>query len=166
MCRERLDAHRGLGRQHRHTHPRRARVPAASCSASRSLAVACGVVHTRSTTRATSKPSTPTYTASRSSSSPPTRPLKDPLPPKPVQQVAAVEGREHLRITFPKLNGYRVELPDEDIFLDLEDRSQPLRSDPTRCRAGWRCRVLSEPASGSKVSDREYRTTAGRLRAS
>ena len=48
------------------------------------------------------------------------KPTKDPLPPKPVQQVAAVEGREHLRITFPKLNGYRVELPDEDIFLDLE----------------------------------------------
>ena len=48
------------------------------------------------------------------------KPTKDPLPPKPVQQVAAVEGREHLRITFPKLNGYRIELPDEDIFLDLE----------------------------------------------
>ena len=28
-------------------------------------------------------------------------PTKDPLPPKPVQEVAAVEGREHLRITFP-----------------------------------------------------------------
>lgn len=48
------------------------------------------------------------------------KPAKDPLPPKPVQQVTAVGGREHLRITFPKLNGYRVELPDEDIFLDLE----------------------------------------------
>jgi type III restriction enzyme len=48
------------------------------------------------------------------------RPIKDPLPPKPVQQVAALEGRERLRITFPKLTGYRVELPDEDIWLDLE----------------------------------------------
>lgn len=47
-------------------------------------------------------------------------PIKDPLPPKPVQQVAAIEGREHLRIQFPKLTGYRVELPDEDIWLDLE----------------------------------------------
>jgi type III restriction enzyme len=44
----------------------------------------------------------------------------EPLPPKPVVEVAAVEGREHLRITFPKLDGYRVELPDEDIWLDLE----------------------------------------------
>lgn len=48
------------------------------------------------------------------------KPIKDPLPPKPVQQVAAIEGREHLRIQFPKLTGYRVELPDEDIWLDLE----------------------------------------------
>ncbi|MEU5786793.1 BPTD_3080 family restriction endonuclease [Micromonospora purpureochromogenes] len=48
------------------------------------------------------------------------KPIKDPLPPKPVQQVAALEGREHLRITFPKLTGYRVELPDEEIWLDLD----------------------------------------------
>ena len=47
------------------------------------------------------------------------RPVKDPSPPKPVQHVAALEGREYLRITFPKLTGYRVELPDEDIWLDL-----------------------------------------------
>ena len=49
------------------------------------------------------------------------RPVKDPLPPKPVQEVAALEGREHLRITFPKLDGYRVEIPDEEIELDLTD---------------------------------------------
>jgi type III restriction enzyme len=49
------------------------------------------------------------------------KPIKDPLPPKPVQQVAALEGREHLRIEFPKLTGYRVELPDEEMWLDLED---------------------------------------------
>lgn len=49
------------------------------------------------------------------------RPIIDPLPPKPVQEVAAAEGREYLRITFPKLDGYRVELPDEEIWLDLDD---------------------------------------------
>jgi type III restriction enzyme len=49
------------------------------------------------------------------------RPVTDPLPPKPVQEVAAAEGREHLRITFPKLDGYRIELPDEEIYLDLEN---------------------------------------------
>jgi type III restriction enzyme len=48
------------------------------------------------------------------------KPTKDPLPPKPVIEVAAVEGREGLRIEFPKLDGYRVELPDEEIWLDLE----------------------------------------------
>ncbi|MBN8899517.1 MAG: amino acid permease, partial [Rhodospirillales bacterium] len=48
------------------------------------------------------------------------KPTVDPKPPKPVQEVAALEGREHLRISFPKLDGYRVELPDEDIYLDLE----------------------------------------------
>ncbi|MEX2374045.1 MAG: restriction endonuclease, partial [Dehalococcoidia bacterium] len=49
------------------------------------------------------------------------KPIKDPLPPKPVQQVAALEGREHLRIDFPKLTGYRVELPDEEMWLDLRE---------------------------------------------
>ncbi len=48
------------------------------------------------------------------------KPVVDPKPPLPVQEVAAVEGREHLRITFPKLDGYRVELPDEEIWLDLD----------------------------------------------
>ncbi len=48
------------------------------------------------------------------------KPIKDPLPPKPVIEVGAVEGREELRIEFPKLDGYRVELPDEEIWLDLE----------------------------------------------
>ncbi|KUI44921.1 restriction endonuclease [Mycobacterium sp. IS-1590] len=49
------------------------------------------------------------------------RPVADPKPPKPSVEVRALEGREHLRITFPNLDGYRVELPDEDIWLDLED---------------------------------------------
>jgi len=48
------------------------------------------------------------------------KPIKDPLPPKPVIQVAAVEGREDLRIEFPRLDGYRVEVPDEEIHLDLD----------------------------------------------
>lgn len=47
------------------------------------------------------------------------RPIVDPTPPKPSIEVRALEGRKHLGITFPKLDGYRVELPDEDIWLDL-----------------------------------------------
>lgn len=49
------------------------------------------------------------------------RPTTDPLPPKPVIEVRAVEGREHLRIDFPKLDGYRIEIPDEPLILDLAD---------------------------------------------
>jgi type III restriction enzyme len=48
------------------------------------------------------------------------KPIVDPAPPKPSVEVRALEGREHLRIRFPKLDGYRVELPDEDIWLDLD----------------------------------------------
>jgi type III restriction enzyme len=52
------------------------------------------------------------------------RPTTDPLPPKPAVEVMAVEGREHLRITFPKLDGYRVEMPDEPIWLDADGAPQ------------------------------------------
>lgn len=58
------------------------------------------------------------------------RPAKDPLPPKPAIEVAAVPGREQLRITFPRLDGYRVELPDEDIWLDLEG-AEPFEIGPS-----------------------------------
>jgi type III restriction enzyme len=48
------------------------------------------------------------------------KPIVDPKPPRPVQHVTAVEGREDLRIAFPKLDGYRIELPDENIWLDAD----------------------------------------------
>jgi type III restriction enzyme len=57
------------------------------------------------------------------------KPLADPKPPNPVTLVQAVEGREHLRITFPKLDGYRVEMPDEPLVLDLDD-AVPFESGP------------------------------------
>jgi type III restriction enzyme len=40
------------------------------------------------------------------------RPTKEPLPLGAPTYVESVEGREHLRITFPKLDGYRVEVPE------------------------------------------------------
>lgn len=49
------------------------------------------------------------------------KPIVDPAPPKPSIEVRALERREDLRITFPKLDGYRVELPDEEIWLDLDN---------------------------------------------
>ena len=44
--------------------------------------------------------------------------VKDTLPPRPAIEVAAVPGRERYRITFPKLDGYRLEIPDADLWLD------------------------------------------------
>ncbi|WP_161996393.1 BPTD_3080 family restriction endonuclease [Rhodococcus sp. YH1] len=43
------------------------------------------------------------------------------LPRPPAIEVRALEGREHLRITFPKLDGYRVEVPDEQLHFDPAD---------------------------------------------
>jgi type III restriction enzyme len=47
------------------------------------------------------------------------RQTKDTPPLGPPDFVQSVEGREHLRITFPKLDGYRVEIPDEFLVDDL-----------------------------------------------
>jgi type III restriction enzyme len=48
------------------------------------------------------------------------KPLPDPKPPRPVIEVTAMQGREDLRITFPKLDGYRVEIPDESLLFNPE----------------------------------------------
>ncbi|MGY1809993.1 BPTD_3080 family restriction endonuclease [Blastococcus sp. SYSU D00669] len=46
------------------------------------------------------------------------RPGPDPLPRPPAILVESLPGREHLRIDFPKLDGYRVEIPDEQLIFD------------------------------------------------
>lgn len=48
------------------------------------------------------------------------RPVTDPPPRPPTTQVRAVEGREASRIEFPRVDGYRFELPDERLVLDLD----------------------------------------------
>lgn len=45
------------------------------------------------------------------------RPQVVPKPPRPTTLVRTVEGREHLRIRFPKVRGYRLELPDAGLSL-------------------------------------------------
>lgn len=52
-------------------------------------------------------------------------PGPEPKPAPPALRVASVPGREHLRIRFPKLDGYRIEIPDEDLNFDV-DHAQPL----------------------------------------
>jgi len=49
------------------------------------------------------------------------RPSIDPLPSPPAVLVESVPGREHLRITFPKLDGYRTEIPDDLVYGSLDD---------------------------------------------
>lgn len=48
------------------------------------------------------------------------RPTTDPPPRPPVTTVRAVEGRESARIEFPRVDGYRFELPDERLLVDLD----------------------------------------------
>lgn len=49
------------------------------------------------------------------------RPAVEPAAPRRMQEVMSLEGREDLRIEFPRLDGYRVEVPDAEIDLDLRD---------------------------------------------
>lgn len=48
------------------------------------------------------------------------KPVVDPKPAPPATLVESVPGREHLRITFPHLVGYRIEVPDERLYLPDE----------------------------------------------
>ena len=52
------------------------------------------------------------------------RPAPEVLPPPPAVLVASVPGRERLRITFPKLDGYRVEVPDDELHDALDEASR------------------------------------------
>lgn len=49
------------------------------------------------------------------------RPAQDPKPPLPAIEVASVRGREDLRITFPHVEGYRVEMPDDRLYFEASD---------------------------------------------
>ena len=45
-------------------------------------------------------------------------------PKPPAVEVGTVEGREHFRISFPKLDGYRMEIPDEPIIFDADSATR------------------------------------------
>jgi type III restriction enzyme len=56
------------------------------------------------------------------------RPIKPALPSRPAVEVRALDERLPLRITFPKLDGYRVEVPEAPIAFDHE-QAERLRVD-------------------------------------
>lgn len=57
------------------------------------------------------------------------RPIKNPPPKRPAILVRALDERWKLRITFPKLDGYRVEIPDEHLFTAFDDETARLHVD-------------------------------------
>ncbi len=52
------------------------------------------------------------------------RPVAKPKLPRPAIEVRAEPERWELAITFPKLDGYRVELPDEPLHADFDEHSK------------------------------------------
>lgn len=57
------------------------------------------------------------------------RELPDVKPSRPVTLVQSVPGREDQRITFPRLEGYRFEIPDDQFY--LEDNPRPFVIGPS-----------------------------------
>ena len=109
---------------------------AASCCASRSSAAACAAARyavnddglLRARVRRTS-------TASRSRSSPPTADQGPAAAASRSIEVARRRGpRATCASTFPKLDGYRVEMPDDDDLARPRRRARASRSARTRCR--------------------------------
>lgn len=58
------------------------------------------------------------------------KPMRELPPAAPAIHVGSVEGREHLRIEFPKLDGYRLEIPDADLLFDV-DAAEPFVIGPS-----------------------------------
>ena len=58
----------------------------------------------------------------------------EPKPPRETVHVHAVPGREALEITFPRVEGYRVELPDERLVADFS-KLEPYVLDPEKVGA-------------------------------
>ena len=81
----------------------------------------------------------------------------DPLPRPPALLVESVPGREHLRISFPKLDGYRVEIPDAEVFLD-DSATEPYvigpNTVPTRTTIAG---IVGEAQELDDRDERDYR---------
>lgn len=58
------------------------------------------------------------------------RPVKDPVPGRVPVEVRALVERHDARITFPRLDGYRLEIPDQRLYWDFSDAPHyPVRRD-------------------------------------
>ena len=57
------------------------------------------------------------------------RKTTNPAPKRPAVMVQAVPERRNLRIRFPKLDGYRIEMPDEELFAAFDDETAKLHVD-------------------------------------
>ena len=118
---QRRDADRGLGRQHRHPHPGYSRVPLPTAvRAGRRPRPAPPLLrrqrggHLRPRVRQRLRHPVRLHPLRQANQDPPPRCRRR-------SRCAAVPGREHYRITFPKLDGYRLEIPDADLWLDLDE---------------------------------------------
>jgi type III restriction enzyme len=79
-------------------------------------------------------------------------PPKDTPPPEPATEVRSVPGRESLRITFPKLDGYRLEVPDEELW--LPDEVEPFHIGPGTVPSWTSPPLSSAHRSSSKTRSR------------
>ncbi|MCZ2821051.1 DEAD/DEAH box helicase family protein [Modestobacter sp. VKM Ac-2977] len=95
----------------------------------------------------------------------------DPLPRPPAIMVESLPGREHLRIEFPKLDGYRVEIPDERLMFDASTAEHfpigpstvPTRTDVEGV-VGKGEIVTDDEAQGRRRQEVAYRLAARLLR--
>ena len=121
---QRLDAHRGLGRQHRDAHPRRAGLRHAAAVRAGGRPRAAAHELRRQRRRAISTPSTPRSTACRSPSSRAAASTTDPKPGPLPTRVRALESRIACEITFPRLLGYRYDMAGERLTATFTDDSK------------------------------------------
>ena len=96
-------------------------------------------------------------------------PGPEPKPPPPAQEVYSVPGREHLRIRFPHVDGYRLEVPDDELVFDIRDaptvRGPPgaggdvdtQRGHRRRGGAGGPLGARAQAATGDRLRDRAPR---------
>ena len=106
-----LDAHRRLGHEHGHAHSRRSRLRHAIAVRTGRRPRRCAASPTRRTTRAVQRRIRrhPRHSLQLHRASPWWSSRS--VAPKPITRIQAVKERAQLEIAFPRVEGYRVDLP-------------------------------------------------------